>query len=227
MEHHSFTWFSWIPFPDQIETCILITVALIAFAYAVGGKLQNTEKAIEPDEGMSARNLAEEIVSQINGLADNVIGHGGRQYVPLLAAFFVYILVGNLLGLIPGFSPPTSHSGVTFGLGFVSFLAYNWAGFKEHGPKYGKQFLGPVIFLAPLMLLIELVSHSFRPMSLGIRLAANMSADHTVIEVFTTMTNLVIPVLFLGLGAFVSLIQAFVFTMLSAIYISLAVSHDH
>lgn len=227
MEHHSFTWFSWIPFPDQIETCIMISIALMAFGFMVGGKLQNTEQAIEPDEGFSARNLAEEIVAQINGLADNVIGHGGRQYVPLLAAFFVYILIGNLLGLIPGFSPPTSHSGVTFGLGFVSFLAYNWAGFKEHGPKYGKQFLGPVIFLAPLMLLIELVSHSFRPMSLGIRLAANMSADHTVVEVFTEMTNLVIPVLFLGLGAFVSLIQAFVFTMLSAIYISLAVSHDH
>jgi F-type H+-transporting ATPase subunit a len=227
MEHHSFTWFSWIPYPDQIETCIAVSIALMLFAVVVHGRLRNTEQAIEPDDGMSARNIAEATVELISGLAENVIGHGGSKFVPLLAAFFVYILIGNLLGLIPGFSPPTSNSGVTFGLGFVAFLAYNAAGFREHGAKYGKQFLGPVIFLAPLMLMIELVSHAFRPMSLGIRLAANMSADHTVVEVFTEMTNLLIPVLFLGLGAFVSLIQAFVFTMLSAIYISLAVSHDH
>jgi F-type H+-transporting ATPase subunit a len=227
MEHHPFTWLSWLPYPDQIETCIGISIALILFALFVGTRLRDTEKAIDPDDGMSARNLAEATVELISSMAENVIGHDGSKYVPLLAAFFVYILVCNLLGLIPGFSPPTAHFGVTFGLGVVAFLAYNYAGFREHGVAYGKHFLGPVIFLAPLMLLIELVSHSFRPMSLGIRLAANMSADHTVIEVFTDMTSLIVPVLFLGLGAFVSLIQAFVFTMLSAIYISLAVSHDH
>jgi F-type H+-transporting ATPase subunit a len=163
----------------------------------------------------------------MNGLAEGVLGHHYHQYVPLLAAFFAYILISNLLGLVPGIVPPTSHFQITFALGLVSFAAYHAYGLKAQGASYLKHFLGPLMLLAPLMLPIELVSHMFRPVSLGIRLYANMYADHEVIGIFTALTKVVVPVIFYVLGAFVCVVQAFVFTMLTAIYISLGVSHDH
>src|SRR4030095_1127603 len=166
-------------------------------------------------------------VEAMQGLAEGVIGHGSEKYVPLLATFFIFILVANLLGLVPGFSPPTSDFDITFALGVVSFVAYNYYGARAHGAGYVKQFLGPMLLLAPLMLLVEIFSHAFRPISLGIRLFANMFADHQVVAMFTDMTKVVIPVIFYLLGAFVSVVQAFVFTMLTAIYIALAISHDH
>jgi F-type H+-transporting ATPase subunit a len=134
--------------------------------------------------------------------------------------------VANVLGLVPGFAPPTSSFNITFALGCVAFGAYHAYGVKAQGfGNYLKHFLGPVLFIAPLMLVIEIFSHAFRPVSLGVRLYANMFADHTVIEIFTGLTYAVIPVAFYGLGFFVCLVQSFVFTMLSAIYISGAVAH--
>jgi F-type H+-transporting ATPase subunit a len=109
----------------------------------------------------------------------------------------------------------------------VSFIAYHVYGVREHGWRYVKQFLGSVVFLMPLMLVVDLFGHMFRPVSLGIRLFANMFADHQVVEIFTNLTYFVVPVAFYVLGAFVAVVQAFVFTMLSAIYIALAVSHEH
>jgi F-type H+-transporting ATPase subunit a len=127
--------------------------------------------------------------------------------------------------LIPGFSPPTTNFNVTFALGLFSFVAYNFFGFKEQGASYLKHFVGPMIWLAPLMIPLELISNLVRPFSLALRLLGNMTGDHAVLEIFTDMTKVIIPVLFYGLGAFVSLVQAFVFTLLSLVYVSLAVTH--
>lgn len=228
-EGHAFTWLSalHLPAPENTLGAVLVSGGLVAFGLAVRGKLANVDAAMEPEDGVTSRNVAEVFVEAIGGLAEGVIGHHWERYVPLLAAFFAFILISNLLGLVPGFVPPTSNFNTTLGLGVVSFLAYNLYGLKENGGGYLKHFLGPVIFLAPLMLPIELFSHAFRPISLGIRLFANMFADHEVVGIFTTLTKAVIPVMFYVLGAFVCVVQAFVFTMLSAIYISLAVSHDH
>jgi F-type H+-transporting ATPase subunit a len=135
--------------------------------------------------------------------------------------------VANLIGLVPGFLPPTSNFNTTLGLGLISFLAYNAYGLREKGGDHLKHLLGPVWWLAFIMLPVELFSQGFRPISLGIRLFANMFADHEVVSIFTSMTKLFVPVLFYLLGAFVCVVQAFVFTMLSAIYISLSVAHDH
>jgi F-type H+-transporting ATPase subunit a len=228
-EHAAFTWLSslHLPVPENTLGAIFVSALLVVFGLRVRSKLANVDGAVEPEDGVTARNVAEVFVEAIGGMAEGVIGHHWERYMPLLAAFFSYILLSNLLGLVPGFVPPTSNFNTTLGLGVVSFLAYNLYGMREHGPKYLKHFLGPVIFLAPLMLPIELFSHSFRPISLGIRLFANMFADHAVVGIFTDLTKAGIPVLFYLLGAFVCVVQAFVFTMLSAIYITLAVSHDH
>lgn len=227
MEHKPFTWFGALGLPEHVATSVLVAGLILAFAAYVRGRLVATERAIVPDNGVSARSLAEAFVEAISGLAEGVIGHGAERYVPLLASFFSFILVANLIGLVPGFTPPTSDFNITFGLGAVSFLAYHVYGAREHGWRYVKQFVGSVAFLAPLMLVVEIFSHLFRPVSLGIRLFANMFADHQVVEIFTDLTKLGVPVVFYVLGAFVAVVQAFVFTMLSAIYIALAVSHDH
>ena len=225
MEHEPFTWFGALGLPEKIATAGLVGAVLVTFAAVVRPKLA-AATAVDPEDGVTSRNVAEVFVEAIGGLAEGVIGHGAEQYVPLLASFFAFILLSNLIGLVPGFSPPTSDFNITFGLGVVSFAAYNFYGAREHGAKYVKEFLGSVVFLMPLMLVVEVFSHLFRPVSLGIRLYANMFADHQVVEIFTGLTKLGVPVVFYVLGAFVAVVQAFVFTMLSAIYIALAVSEE-
>ena len=229
---HGYSWFgslahlhgAWEFFAGSV----LVTVLLLAFGFRVRGQLANTEAAMNPDEGVTSRNIAEVLVEFVISIAKSAIPDHPEKYVPLLATFFAFILSGNLLGLVPGFQPPTGHFNITFALGCVAFGAYHAYGVKTQGiGSYLKHFLGPVLWLGPLMLVIEMVSHAFRPVSLGVRLYANMFADHTVIGIFTDMTYFLIPVLFYGLGFFVCLVQSFVFTMLSAIYISGAVSHGH
>lgn len=226
MEHHAYTWLSGFAVYEPVATGAFVVVLLILFAFLVKGRIRDPHHALEPEDGITVRNVAEAFVEAINSLAESVIGHHYHAYVPLLATFFAFILIANLLGLIPGFSPPTSHFQMTFGLGLVSFFAYHAYGFRAQGGNYLKHFLGPLLLLAPLMLPIEMVSHVFRPVSLGIRLYANMFADHAVIEIFTGLTHWVVPVVFYVLGAFVCVVQAFVFTMLTAIYISLGLSHE-
>jgi len=229
---HPFTWLSTLPFvrdhrvPENAMASILVTLVLMGFAFFLRPRLSNVEQAVQPEDGVSARNIGEQFVEMISGIAEGVIGHHYERYVPLLASFFAFILLSNLLGLLPGFSPPTSNVNTTFALGLVSFLAYNFYGLREGGLKYLKHFMGPMLVLAPLMVLIELMSHAFRPLSLGIRLFANMFADHELISIFTGLTKIGVPVLFYCLGLLVCVVQAFVFTMLTAVYITLAVSHD-
>jgi F-type H+-transporting ATPase subunit a len=225
---HGYTWFSVFGVYEPIATSVLASILLVLFALAVRRSVSDRAAAIEPEERFSVRNLGEVFVDAISGLAEGAIGHGYEKYVPLLASLFSFILVANLLGLIPGFVPPTGKFQVTFALGLVSFFAYHAYGMKEQGfVGYWKHFLGPVLLIAPLMLVIELFSHAFRPVSLGIRLFANMDADHRVLATFTELTRFGVPVVFYVLGAFVSVIQAFIFTILTAIYISMAVAHDH
>lgn len=160
-------------------------------------------------------------------MAEGVMGADARRYVPLFGSFFVFILLGNLLGLLPGFAPPTSDFNITFGLGVASFLAYNAIGIHAQGlVNYLKHFVGPIWWLAFLMVPLELIDNLVRPVSLALRLFGNMTGDHLVLEIFTDLTKLVVPVMFYFLGAFVSLIQAFVFTLLTVIYVSLAVGHS-
>ena len=230
MEEEPFTWLgifahgAW----EHVAASALVTVLLVAFALKVRPRLARTEAAILPEEGVGARSIAEAFVEAMIAVAQSAIPSHAERYVPLLATFFVFILGANLLGLVPGFKPPTSTFNVTFALGCVSFGAYHAYGIRAQGiGSYLKHFLGPVVFIAPLMLVIEIFSHSFRPVSLGVRLYANMFADHTVIEIFTGLTRVVIPVAFYGLGFFVCIVQSFVFTMLSAIYIAGAVEHGH
>lgn len=186
------------------------------------------EKAAIPTKKFSLVNLVEVMVEQLDSFTIGIIGEkDGRKFSPLIATIFLFILFMNLLGNIPGMPAPTANININFGMSAFVFLVYNYYGFKEHGPGYIKQFMGPVWWLAPLMLVIEIISHLVRPASLAIRLFGNINGDHIAVGIFQNMTYLIIPVIFMGLGLFVAFIQALVFSMLSAVYIQLALSHDH
>lgn len=230
-QHHGFSWLGAAGIHDP-TTAALVTSGIVAagltvFAIRVRPQLAATERAVEPDSRVTARGIAEVLTEAVVGIAEAGIGHHAERFVPLIGSLFILILCSNLVGLLPGFSPPTSNINITLGLGLVAFLMYNIHGMQEHNVSYVKQFLGPMALMAPLMLIIELVSHAFRPASLGIRLFANMFADHQVLETFTGLTKLGVPVIFYAFGSFVCLVQAFVFAMLTAVYIGLAISHDH
>lgn len=229
---HPFLWYDALPsalqiLPEHSLTALLVATLLLVVACAARRALARAPEPVIPDKGLSLRNLAELLVELIVGLTDALLGRKGRRYLPLFGSFFIFIVAANLFGLVPGFSPPTNNLNTTLGLGLVSFFAYHYFGFQEHGPGYLKQFMGPVLVLAPFFIVLEGISHLVRPLSLALRLFGNMFGDHLVVEIFTDLTKVAIPVLFYILGALVSLIQAFVFTLLSVIYVTIAVSHEH
>ena len=164
----------------------------------------------------------------LTGQADENVGHDGHRYVAYFGTIFLFVLFCNLIGLIPGFESPTMTPSVPAGLALATFCYYNLMGVQAIGVlKYAAHFAGPVWWMAPLMIPIEIVSHLARPVSLTIRLFANMYAGEQVTGVFLKLTLLVAPVLFMGLHLFVSFVQAFVFMLLTMIYVGGAVAHDN
>jgi F-type H+-transporting ATPase subunit a len=248
---HPFTWYALLPHDWQTiiqqHTFFALISALFVLFFAWRGRaaLARAQDPTIPASDLGARNIAELLVGMVVSQSDAVIGRQGRRFVPYFGTFFLFILFSNLIGLLPGFAPPTSNLNTTVGLALISFVGYNVIGFKEMGTGYLKHFVGPMTDLpaqsflgklafVPLLLLsvtfffvLELVSHLFRPVSLALRLFGNMMGDHIVIEVFMDLTKLVVPVIFYALGTLVSVIQAAVFMLLSMIYVSLAISHGH
>jgi F-type H+-transporting ATPase subunit a len=212
----------------HIATLIVGSALLILLGISARVALGTGAAAIAPEKSFGLKAAFEAITEFIVSICDMVIGEEGRKFVPMFAAIFLFVFVNNFIGLIPGMTPATDNINTTLALGIFVFLVYNYYGFKEHGLHYLNQFLGPLLVLAPLMVIIEVISHLVRPMSLGLRLYGNMMGDHTVLGLFLNLAPYFgLPIVFYGLGLFVCFMQAFVFTMLSMIYVSMAISHDH
>lgn len=229
MMAHPVTWTGLLGIPEQFQylaTGIVVMLGILLLAARARAALV-AESAIVPDASLSPRTIFELLVESIGGLAETVIGPHSERYVPFHVALFAFILIANLLGLVPGFAPPTSSFNITFGLGLCSFIVFNYYGFRQQGTKYIAHMAGPVWWLAWLLLPIELIGVLVRPFSLGLRLFGNLFGDHLVLEIFTDLTKLVVPVVFYFLGTLVSVIQAFVFLLLSLIYIALSVADEH
>ena len=229
MEAH-FTWTSSIPFVgyefSHIAYATLVAFFLL-FIALLGKRALLSSKEFSPEEKPSLKNFFEVFIEQITKLSDSVVGPQTRFMIPFFCYIFLFIWVQNLLCLIPGFLAATQNVNTTIALGVFTFIGYNYYGFKEHGIGYLKQFLGPVFFMAPLFLFIEILSHLFRPLSLGLRLFGNMEGDHVVLGIFLELVPWFVPIIFYFLGLFVCTLQAFVFTILTMVYVSLAISHDH
>lgn len=209
------------PISNAVAMEILVVLLLILYFLIVRARL-----SVEKPGGV--QHLAELFNEFIGGQVDEVIGHHGHRFIPFLSAVFLFILFSNLLGLIPGFESPTAVVYVPLGCAVVAFVYYNFHGIREQGPVgYAKHFMGPVWWLAPLMIPLEIISHLARVMSLTVRLFANMFAGDLVTLVFFSLIPLGIPVIFLLLHFGVSLLQAYIFTLLTTIYLAGAVAHEH
>ncbi len=208
---------------------ILTVVALLTYS-----KVKNVRDALVPEEKLTVRTFVEVMVGAIYGMMSSMMGpKAARFFLPLIGTCAFFILFSNALGLIPGMAPPTSSFNLTFAMGLIIFFATHIFGIKEQGlGNYLKHFMGPIIWLAPLMIIIELISHMVRPLSLAIRLMANMFADHAVLAAFFTLSSLagmygfLLPVPVLVLGSLVVVVQALVFCLLATVYISMAIEHS-
>ena len=217
---------------DTVLTFALAGLLLVLAGVCYRIKIAKVENVVLPDKGISFRNLVEAYGQFIYDQCKAVLGESkAPQYFPFIATLFLLILICNILGLVPGFLPPTEHLTTTFALGVLAFVYYNYKGCREVGTwNYFKHFMGPMLALAPLVFPIEILSNLIRPVSLALRLRGNMYGDHIVLSVFSELApgGLIIPVVFLFMGLLVSCIQAYVFTSLTMVYISLATAHhDH
>ena len=210
------------PINNALTLELLVAVVLILFFIVVRATL-NVEKP------GSVQHVAEMIHGFVDEQAQAVMGeHGYESHLSFVTTILLFVLLCNVLGLLPGIPTPTASPVVPLGLALVTFVYYNWHGVRAQGPiGYLKHFMGPLWWMAWLLLPIELVSHLARIMSLTIRLYANMYASDMVTLGFFSLIPIGVPAIFLGLHAFVSVIQAFVFMLLTMIYISLATTHEH
>lgn len=208
------------PINNTVAMEVFVVLVLIAFFLLVRARL-----SVQNPGGL--QHTVEILDEFINEQADQVIGPDYQRFVPYVTALGFFILVGNLLGLIPGFESPTASPEVPLGCALATFVYYHYYGIRKHGFHYIKQFLGPVGLLAPLMFLIEVVSHFARILSLTVRLFANMFAGDMVTLAFFSLVPILVPVAFLGLHLGVALVQTFIFVMLTMVYIGMAVGEEH
>jgi F-type H+-transporting ATPase subunit a len=213
---------------------------LILAGLSVKRAVSGENAGILPDEGVSIRNVIEVIIQALGDLGETTIGDEWRRYFPIVGTIFFFVLVSNVMSLVPGLLGSTSDANITFAWAIISFVVYNYVGIKQHGWKYIYQFMGPALkeieiggkhyhvrllwwFFIPL----EIVLHGARILTLGIRLLANMFADHKVIVIWLGLVPVVLPAIFMGLGLLVSFLQAFVFALLTMIYIGQALEEPH
>ncbi len=209
------------PWADFIVMQLLVAALIILLLVALRSKLS-------VDKPGTLQHIFEMIREFIRETAHDQIGHDGHHHVGIFVTLFIFILCANLIGIIPGFVSPTQCYYVTAGCALLSFLYYNIVGLKKNGLwKYTKHFFGPIPVMAPLMLPIEIISHLARPLSLTIRLFANMYAGEKVMLAFLSLTYLVIPSVFMGLHVFVALLQAYIFVLMTMIYVAGAVAEEH
>lgn len=223
------TWLSWVNESTvHIVSALFVLLVILVLALIAFKSLKNTEEHIVPSSKFSIAGMFDVASEGLLKLMEGVMGDKALKFLPLIGTIFIYIFVCNLLSLLPGFIPPTDNINTNIPCALIVFFYYHFMGIREHGfKKYFKHFAGPIIWLAPLLFSIELISHCVRPLSLSVRLFGNITGDHVVLGIFSELVPLVIPVVFLFLALFVAFIQAFVFSLLSTVYIGLAIEHEN
>jgi F-type H+-transporting ATPase subunit a len=209
------------PWANFITMQILVVVIMMVLFVLLRSRLS-------VDKPSKTQQTFEVIYQFLRGESEDQIGHDAHKYFGYFATVFLFILFCNLIGIIPGFESPTMTPSVPAGCALATFVYYNIAGIQANGIiQYLKHFAGPMWYLAPLIIPIEIISHMARPLSLTIRLYANMLAGEKVTTVFLGLTYFAVPTLFMGLHVFVSFLQAYIFVLLTMMYVNGAVTHEH
>ncbi|MEE9607798.1 MAG: F0F1 ATP synthase subunit A [Myxococcota bacterium] len=226
--------------PWVLQAAVLAAGLICLAGVLVRRQIAAAGGGVVPDEGVTLRNALEVIIDALATLARDVMGEDWRRYFPIVGTIFVFILVSNLMNLVPGVGGATRDANTTWAWAIISFVAYNAIGIHKHGVWYINQFLGPSFFEVKLFgrtvhvrLLcwfffpLEMLLHAARMLTLSVRLLANMFADHAVVVVMMALVPIAIPAIFMGLGLLVAVIQAFVFALLTMIYIGSALAEPH
>jgi F-type H+-transporting ATPase subunit a len=216
---HSFLFLENKYIPEHVAYTLLVMAILILL-----GWLATKSMEIYPNK---VQNVMEVIVSAFKNLLIDTMGQHGMKFFPLIATIGFFVLFSNLIGLVPGFDSPTGSLNTTVAMALVVFFLTHIVGVQMQGMKYFKQFLGPVWWLTPLMMPIEIISHLSRPLSLSVRLMGNMSGGHIVLAVIFILVPLLVPLPILILKILISVIQTLVFMLLSMMYIAGAMEEHH
>lgn len=230
MGHEVFTWASLFPFlkglPPHVSNAIMVSIIILIIVILGYRQLKRTEDEIVPEPKFTFRNFVEMLVESLSDIIVDTMGPRGKEFTLIVGTLALFILFNNLSGLVPGFLPATDNVNTTFACSLTVFVMTHYYGFREHGIRYLKQFVGPFWWLAPLMIPIELIGHLARPLSLGMRLFGNITGDHIVTVIFFGLVPLIVPLPVMFLGLFVAFVQTFVFMLLSMAYFSGAISHE-
>lgn len=197
----------------------LIMIILIVVAFLATRKLKEHPSGLQ--------NFMEIVVEGVENFMEENMGPKGKRYFPLIATLALFILTCNLIAIVPSSYPPTANLNTNFAMALTVFGATHYVGFREHGIAYIKHFMGPILALAPLIFVVEIIGHIARPVSLSLRLFGNMWGHEVVIMIFLALMPFVVPVPIMFLGILVALIQTFVFTLLAIIYLSGALEEAH
>ncbi|HXX68815.1 MAG TPA: F0F1 ATP synthase subunit A [Polyangiaceae bacterium] len=217
---------------EPLVASVAVMLLVLALALTARPALVRQQQAVVPDAKLSLRTLFEVWIGYWYGLMRDMMGpKRAKQYFPLVGSLSLFIIVGNCLGLIPGFTPPTSNWNVTLGCAAVVFVMFNYYGIRANGAAYFKHLFGPwlgwpYIPVNVLLFVIETFSMCIRPITLSIRLMLNMAVDHLLVTIALTMIALFLPVPVLVLSTLVCVVQVLVFCILTSIYIALATEHD-
>jgi F-type H+-transporting ATPase subunit a len=217
------TWASFEP----LAASLLVVCLILVFALAVKSKLRDDERALVPDASLTLTTFAEAFLGYFYDLAKSVMdAERAKRYFPLIGTSAVFVFFANVLALIPGMPVATSNLSITFGCGLVVFILFNVYGLITNGVAYVKHLAGPMWWLAPLVLPIEVISLCVRPVTLGVRLMINMAVDHLILGLFMGLFAVVVPIPLMLLGCLVVVVQTLVFTLLTCVYIGLATEHE-
>ena len=208
--------------PDHVIMAFLVVLVVAALLIYV-------RRGLSLDRPSALQQVLELLLSGLRNLTEDVIGHGrGNAFVPFVAALAFFVFLSNFFGLIFFLQPPTANTSTTFALSLTAFLFYNIVGISRLGPLgYAKHFVGPVWWLFPLMVPLEIISHLARVLSLALRLFGNIFGEHTATGIFVGLIPFVIPWPMMGLGILGATIQTFIFVMLTTVYISGAIAQEH
>ncbi|HSA33531.1 MAG TPA: F0F1 ATP synthase subunit A [bacterium] len=212
----------WVPLAGSLIVFLLV----LLMGLAIRRDHRRRDAAI-PSPRPTLPAVLEYLVETLVSFLGSILGQYTHEFARLLTGIFFFILCANLIGLIPGLLAPTTSLSINLAMALVVFIYYHYIGIRDHGVSYIKLFIGPVWWIAFLILPIEIISHFARILSLTLRLTGNMSGEHLVMGVFSHLLPIGLPVAFLFLGLFTAILQAFVFMTLSAIYIFLSIEIDH
>jgi F-type H+-transporting ATPase subunit a len=204
---------------DAIAYTWLIMILLLIISKLATSNLKSVPQGLQ--------NFMEVVIGGIENMLVETMGEHGKPFFPLVATLAIFILVSNLIGLVPGFFPPTANINTTAACAVIVFLMTHIVGIKHHGFHYLKHFMGPIIWLAPMMFFIEVIGHLSRVVSLTLRLFGNMNGHELVLMIFFGLAPFLVPMPMMLMGVLVSFIQAFVFMLLAMIYIQGSLEEAH